>query len=207
MQVFVNGHSWLANKLQANGIKFSQCENVFLWIEDIERAQRFADRLASINWPQVLNRYAQRVNPLMDSLLDKMQYYWVTSQCEYATDVMFRSVSALKALYSKFISHSMQTFGAKEVMSFLGKKLLGQFRGEVVSDMTDRGKRRLPGIRVKHRAKMNWIKMYDKAGSVLRVETVINEPEAFRVRKRVRRGEQQVTEWVPMRKGVANLFR
>jgi len=23
---------------------------------------------------------------------------------------------------------------------------------------------------------MNWIKMYDKAGSVLRVETVINEP-------------------------------
>lgn len=49
--------------------------------------------------------------------------------------------------------------------------------------------------------------MYDKAGSVLRVETVINEPEAFKVRKRVRRKQQQVTEWVPMRKGVANLFR
>ncbi len=54
---------------------------------------------------------------------------------------------------------------------------------------------------------MNWIKMYDKAGSVLRVETVINEPEAFKVRKRVRRGDKTVTEWVPMRKGVANLFR
>ena len=73
--------------------------------------------------------------------------------------------------------------------------------------MTDRRKRRLPGARVKHRAKMNWIKMYDKAGSVLRVETVINEPEAFKVRKPVRRKQQQVTEWVPMRKGVANLFR
>ena len=33
---------------------------------------------------------------------------------------------------------------------------------------------RLPGIRVTHRVKMNWIKMVDKAGSVLRVETVIN---------------------------------
>ena len=32
MQVFVNGHSWLANKMAANGIKFSQCDNAFLWI-------------------------------------------------------------------------------------------------------------------------------------------------------------------------------
>ena len=99
---------------------------------------------------------------------------------------MFRSASDLKELYPKLVSHSMQYFGAKEVMSFLGKKLVGQFRGEVVSDMTDRGKRRLPGTRVKHRAKMNWIKMYDKIGSLQRVETVINEPEAFKVRKRVR---------------------
>jgi hypothetical protein len=41
------------------------CDNVFLWIEDIERAQRFADRLASVNWPSVLNRYARKINPLM----------------------------------------------------------------------------------------------------------------------------------------------
>ena len=68
-------------------------------------------------------------------------------------------------------------------------------------------KRRLPGIRVKHRAKMNWVKMVDKAGSVLRVETVINQPDAFTIRKRVRRGKRQVTQWVPMRKGVANLLR
>lgn len=46
-----------------------------------------------------------------------------------------------------------------------------------------------------------------EAGSVLRVETVINQPEAFKVRKRVRRGDREVTEWVPMRKGVANRFR
>ncbi len=42
---------------------------------------------------------------------------------------------------------------------------------------------------------------------MLRVETVINQPEAFKVRKRVRRKGRRVTEWVPMRKGVANLFR
>jgi signal transduction histidine kinase len=37
MQVFVNGHNWLANKLVASGIKFTQCENAFLWIEELRR--------------------------------------------------------------------------------------------------------------------------------------------------------------------------
>lgn len=207
MQVCVNGHHWLANKMTAHGIGYTQCDNAFVWIEDTERAQRFADRLASIDWPRVLNDYARRINPHMGKLLGRMDYYWVTSQCELASDVMFRSPGALRELYSKLISHSMQCFGAREVMNFLGKKLVGQFRGEVVSDITDRGKRRLPGMRIKHRAKMNWIKMYDKVGSVLRIETVINQPEVFRVRKRVQRKGRQVTEWVPMRKGVANLFR
>jgi hypothetical protein len=49
--------------------------------------------------------------------------------------------------------------------------------------------------------------MYDKAGSVLRVEMVINNPEEFKVRKRVARKGKEVLEWVPMRKSVAYLFR
>jgi hypothetical protein len=32
--------------------------------------------------------------------------------------------------------------------------------------------------------KDNWLKMYDKFGQVLRVETVINDPREFRVRRR-----------------------
>jgi hypothetical protein len=49
--------------------------------------------------------------------------------------------------------------------------------------------------------------MYDKAGLVLRVETVINNPEVFKVRKKVQRHDKSRVEWVPMRKGVAYLFR
>jgi hypothetical protein len=49
--------------------------------------------------------------------------------------------------------------------------------------------------------------MYDKAGLVLRVETVINNPEEFRIRKKVTRKGRRQTEWVAMRKGVAWRFR
>jgi hypothetical protein len=55
--------------------------------------------------------------------------------------------------------------------------------------------------------KHNWLKMYDQAGLVLRVETVINQPEEFRVRRRGRRRGRRRTEWAPLRKSVAYLFR
>jgi hypothetical protein len=63
-----------------------------------------------------------------------------------------------------------------------------------MSSENDLAGKRVPGCRVKHRAKFNWIKMYDK-GSVLRVETVINQPEEFRVRRRMRRNGKWTHVW------------
>jgi fermentation-respiration switch protein FrsA (DUF1100 family) len=60
---------------------------------------------------------------------------------------------------------------------------------------------------MQHRVEENWLKMHDKAGLVLRAEMVINNPQEFRVRKRVLRVEVQRAEWVALRKGVAYLFR
>ena len=73
-------------------------------------------------------------------------------------------------------------------MTFLGRRFHGKFEGEVATDQRDQILRgRVPGRRVKHRIKQSWLKTYDKASLVLRVETVINQPEEFRVRRRVRR--------------------
>ena len=55
--------------------------------------------------------------------------------------------------------------------------------------------------------KNNWLKMYDKFGRVLRIETVINDPREFRVRRlRTRAGRREMV-WCPMNKGVINLYR
>jgi hypothetical protein len=55
--------------------------------------------------------------------------------------------------------------------------------------------------------KDNGIKMYDKYGSVLRIETVINRPYYFKVRRHGRRNGQLVICWFPMAKGIASLYR
>ena len=87
IQVYVNGHEWLARKLKQNGIRYTKRENAFLWIEDLARAQKFPDRFCSLDWPRLLNRYAKKINPLMADLLKTMPYYWVTAQSEYSTDI------------------------------------------------------------------------------------------------------------------------
>jgi hypothetical protein len=206
IQVYVNGHEWLARKFDSNNVRYTKNGNVFLWIDDMARAQRFADRFANQNWPKILSKYATLVTPQMRDMLQGCQHYWVTDQCEWSTDILFKSRQHLSELYPKLLSHSMLCFGAKEVMNFLGQKLRGSFEGEIVSDLSDFAGR-LPGCRIKHRVKENWLKMYDKLGLVLRVETVINNPEVFQVRKKVTRNGNSRVEWVAMRKGVGYLFR
>jgi hypothetical protein len=208
IQIYLNGHEWLAHKLARHAIRYTKLDNVFLWVEDFPRAQTFADRFVLGDWVQTLQRYARRVNPLLADLLHPLPYYWVSAQVEYATDLVFKSPQALRDLAPRLLEHSTCCFTPQDVMTFLGRKLHGKFEGEVVTDLRAHELRgRQPGRRVKHRMKQNWIKMYDKAGLVLRIETVINQPEEFRVRRRVRRRGRRKTEWVPLRKSVAYLFR
>jgi hypothetical protein len=207
IQVYLNGHEWLARKLTARGIGYTKLDNTFARVEELPRAQRLADCFAHLDWPSILNRYARLVVPQQHDVLHGCEYYWVAAQAEYSTDVMFKTAAGLRELYPRLLSHSTLCFGAEEVMNFLGRKLTGRFEGEIVSDLSSFACRRVGGSRIKHRVKQNWMKMYDKAGLVLRVETVINNPQEFRVRKQVLRDGKQRAEWVSLRKGVAYLFR
>ena len=101
--------------------------------------------------------------------------------------------------HPRLLSHSTLCFGAREVMNFLGRELNGHFQREVVSDLSSLVCRRVGGSRIKHRVKQNWLKMYDKAGLVLRVETVINNPGEFSARKQVLRNGKQRTEGLVLR--------
>ena len=203
IQVCINGHDWLARKMDRHGVNYRKVDNAFVALSDPKRAQRFADAMAKANWPRILDAFAHRVNPLLGDLLRGLRYYWVTDQAEYATDLIFRGRASLEGLYPNLLQHATLCFSAEDVLTFLGRKLHGNFQGEVLNDV----KRRLPGSRVKHRVNRNWIKMYDKFGVVLRIETVINRPYEFRVRRRGKRQGKVVLGWFPLCKGVAFLPR
>jgi hypothetical protein len=131
-------------------------------------------------------------------------YYWVIDQAEFSTDVLFTGPKVLETFRPRLYEHAALYFGAPQVMTFLGRKYLGTFQGEVKT----KWHRREPGGAVKHWVKRNALKMYDKDGRVLRIETVINDPKEFFVHrcKHKQDGTQEVG-WFPMTKGVASLYR
>jgi hypothetical protein len=204
VQVYVNGHEYLARKLASQGVGFRKVDNAFVWLADPERAGQAARGFWRRDWPKFLDCLARRVNPLLPDWLANQSYYWVIDQAEFSTDVLFADRSALATLRPALYEHATTCFGAPQVMMFLGRKYRETFQGEVRTQWH----RREPGGAVKHWIKRNAIKMYDKAGAVLRIETVINDPSEFFVhRPRVKQDGREEVGWFPMSKGVANLYR
>jgi hypothetical protein len=205
IQVYVNGHSWLARQMLKRRLGFTLRDNAFTALDNPRAAQKLADSFAKLDWIKILDRLARRVNPLMEQGWFRcLSYYWVTDQAELATDLIFTSREALAGLYPRLLDHAAVNFSAKDILSFLGRRFHPRFDGEV---LTSCQKGRWPGARVKHRMKNNWLKMYDKFGLILRIETVINDPREFRVRRlRTRAGRPRMV-WCPMNKGVINLYR
>jgi hypothetical protein len=209
----VNGREWLARQMDAAGIGYRRRENCFTDLSDVAAAQALMDRQLTTDWRPLLDGLAAAANPAHAALFGPasgypIDHYWSAQQSEWATDVMFRSRTALSALYPRLIRQGMQALGSRDVLRFLGKRVPdGQtaragFGGEVLSDLKDRPE----GMRVKHAVNGNSVKMYDKQGSVLRVETTINQPREFTVFRGTEEKPQK-RQWRKMRKGVADLHR
>jgi hypothetical protein len=204
IQVYVNGREWLARQLDQRQIAYSRYDNKLTQVADLKATRRLCERFAHRKWPRVLTAFARRVNPHLETLRRAgfSGYYWVTAQCEYATDVLFRDRASLASLYPALVELSLTAFSADDVLRFLGRKPHGNFQGEVTSDL----KRRTEGRRVKHTLKQNSLKMYDP-DRVLRVEATLNNPREFRVLRLVDTPQGRQRRWRPMGKGVANFWR
>lgn len=205
IQVCINGREYLARQLDRAGIKYEKHDNCFTQIDDLARAQKLMNQLDSYAWPKFLNLLAKRVNPLLfgKGKLPLKGYYWSIRQGEYATDILFRDQASLGAIYPSLVKHAIEGFNSDDVLRFLGRRTNSSFSGRNDSTM----KKRVEGSRVKHFVEENSIKMYDKAGSVLRIETTINNPRRFRVRRTATRNGKKVKAWLPMRKGVIDARR
>ena len=212
VHVCVNGREWLSRQMDRAGIAYRRRDNCFVWVQDVERAQALLDEQLSTNWDSSLRKLLKRSHPAYAKILDltpQADYYWSADASEWASDVMFRSASTLHSLYPHLIAHGIRHFGSREVLRFLGRRVPaeagvhGKFAGEVTSDLRERPE----GMRIKHRVNANAIKMYDQQGSVLRVETTINDTRDFKVFRSKESRPRGRKDWRILRKGVADMHR
>lgn len=205
IQVYINGREMMKHIFDENNISYRMYDNSFFEISDIQKAQELADKFDSKSLCRQLDLFAHKANPYLDTIekVFHQGYHWCVDQCEYATDVMFKSREALEDIYPSLVEHAFYDFKCTDVFSFLGRKLNAKFLGEAVSDY----RKRPTGWRIKFKMKSNSIKIYDKFSS-LRIEMTINDPKEFKVYKEVCHHDGTISKrWVPMGKSIANLYR
>jgi len=203
--ICLNGREWLARQMDGVGMKYKRIDNCFTWLEDVGAAQRLMDEQLESQWVAEMDLIALKLNPAHDEIFQQyeLNYYWSVHQSEWASDIMFKSPKALSEIYPQLVGGAMSNFCAPDVMRFLGRKPHGNFKGEVISDY----KKRVEGIRVKHRVGANSVKMYDKGGQNLRLETTINNAKDFKVFRPLEGNPQSSHDWREMRRGIADIKR
>ena len=165
LQFYCNGHSWLARKLTAEGIGYTMADNAFVRIDDWAAPRIWPTALSPDQLHRTLDRYAELCCPVSDVF--GQSYHWSLMQVEYATDLVFRSTATLGPLYEQLVRQSVLSVKAEQVASFLGRQITPLLAQEIGSQFSTR----IEGTCIKHRFGKCSIKMYDKHGIVLRIET------------------------------------
>jgi len=208
----LNGRHWLERQLQNNGIKYIKDGNCFPWIEDIEMANKLLNDQLRTHWPKRLNRMMLDGCPALPQVLRPLRpdYYWSADETEWATDIMFKSTKSLDSIYPSLLHHAMRVSNSPSVMKYFGRRnisLSGRIKGRAPVEVMTDYRRFYEGLRVKHWLNRNSVKVYNKSGSILRIETTINHTRDFKVYRHPDDDPKRPASWQKMRKGVCDLHR
>jgi len=200
LQFYFNGHNWLAGQLKKRRIAYEMMDNAFIQIADYDVADQLANELNVKSLQRRLDQLARQYCPVVADL--KLNYHWSILQAEYATDLVFKSREALQAFYPHLLETLTHVVKPTDIATFLGRKWSGNYRGEIGNRLNQRWL----GTRIKHQMGPVSIKMYDKFGFILRIETTVNNVSFFQhYRKVEHRDGSTTTRWAPMKKTIHSL--
>lgn len=201
LQFYCNLHNWLAIQMRLAGIVFEQQDNAFVRISDFAAAQALADAFDPNLLHRRLETWGRRYCPVLDEFTSG--WHWSLCQLEYATDIIFERPDGLKPLYEHLTHTAIHAVKADDIATFLGRNGLSPLSDE---EGGSRYNVLVEGTRIRHNLGKTSIKMYDKFGHVLRVETTTSDVGFFKHYRRVehRDGSSQM-KFAPVKKTIHSL--
>ena len=192
--------------MDAAGLTYERRDNCFAWLENVKESPGAATKQLRFRLARVVAALARRNNPLHGKLFPVPTEYYRSADTEWASDFMFRSQEDLARWMPAIVQHGCgHDQRGRDALSGASIPQHGgvnsNFRGEVITDFKHR--RRAPQAS----GEKNWIKLYDKQGTVLRIETVINDGTDMKAYRTKENDPDGSKEWRKLRKGVADLHR
>ena len=200
LQFYCNGHNLLTRRLQAAGIAYQSLDNALIEVADFGQANQLAAEWQVKQLHDKLDELARTYCPVVEQL--QLHYHWTLMQVEYATDIVFKEQAVLQSFYAHLVERLIQTIKPVDIATFLGRKLHGNYEGE----MGNRFNQRWLGTRIKHQMGPVTLKLYDKFSLLLRIEVTVNDVTFFNQRREVthRDGTTSI-EWTLMQKSIYSL--
>jgi len=202
LQFYFNGHNLLAQKLKNKNLTYTMLDNSFLNIADFNEAQLLSDNLRVEDLHQFLNILSDRYLPFLKKY--NQLYRWSIMQAEYSTDIIFKNQTNFQLFYQDLIYKVTLSVKPDNISTFLGKKLSPVYKGEIGNNFYNN---RILGTRIKHRKGGNYIKIYDKFGTILRIETTVNSVTDFiHFRQIDKKDGTKVNGFAKMKKNIYSLY-
>jgi len=174
LQVYFNGHSWLANRLNTAGISYQLADNALSQCGDWKRAQELADSLDPRELHDKLKELTRMCCPVTSQFPNG--YHWCLTQVEYAQDLVFKEQASVDRLFEELARQALLTIKAEDVARFLGKRLPMSHDTQVTSHLG----RRYAGLRLKHSFGPASVKLYNRPGGILRLEMTTYDVSFFK---------------------------
>jgi hypothetical protein len=194
--------------MKAAGIRFQKSDNCFTHIGDFAAAQALCKKFE----PRRLHRRLEALAARWVAVHGRFGHslHWSVYQAEWSTDLLFKKNSTvLPEIYREIVRTAVIEVGCADIYRFMGKKLRANSRADAASRLQTL----VQGTRLKHTLGSTSLKMYDKGGSVLRIECTTSDVSTFKHHRTVepRRsaaagtsqrgaGSSGAMKWAPMRK-------
>jgi hypothetical protein len=182
LQFYVNGHSFVAQRLTAMGVHFRKYDNAVLSVESVSALRSAVADLT----PELIE---QRCRFWSDKLAPRFTYRerqaahlngyaFSVAQIEYSHDTVFRQNTHLQATMRRLAEQGAFLGGADRTVTTFGRRINRRYQGKLMTVLegTDQGH---PSLRSYY--KSSFVKLYTKPDDrhrdrCLRVEVCVNDP-------------------------------
>ena len=201
LQIYFNGHNLLQSAMNHQGLQSEMRDNAILKADSFKTAQEIADNLNITNIHKKLNEFANLYCPVSKHFAPA-EYHWSIMQIEYATDIVFKRQEDLKLIYDNLTRTAIHSVKPDNIATFLGRKIHPHYQDEVGNNFSTR----IEGTCIKFKMGSASIKMYDKFGIILRVETTTNDLSFFKHYRKVEHRDGSTSrKLAPMKKGIYSM--
>ena len=201
LQIYFNGHNVVKSAMDHEGIQYEMRDNAFLQTESFESTQKIADDLDISHLHEKLNEFANTYCPVLQHF-SPAEYHWSIMQIEYATDIVFKRQEDLKHIYENLTRTAIHTVKPENIATFLGRKVHPLYQDEIGNNFSTR----IEGTCIKFKMGPTSIKMYDKFGIILRIETTTNDLSFFKHYRKVEHRDGTTSQKLAsMKKGIYSM--